>query len=111
MNSELLIGTIGQSAWRSQDSGASWARSTNGLFMEEDVRCLERHPKFPETIFAGTSRGCYRSDDRGLNWQRFASPMDDQPVWSVAIHPFKTDVMIAGTRPGCLFKTCDGGTT
>ena len=61
----IVVGTIGQSIMRSEDSGKTWARigPRRGFAYEASVRCVVMNPKRPSTLFAGTERGLYRSED------------------------------------------------
>lgn len=109
-DTSLFIGTIGQSVWRSEDSGNTWDRATGGdLYMEEDIRSLAIHPADKTVIYAGTGSGCYRSEDSGSHWTQLPSPMDNLPVWELVFHPQNPDIMFAGTRPANVYRTRDGG--
>lgn len=52
----------------STDGGQSWEPSWNGLG-DLDVFTFHQLPDDPNIIYAGTSRGVYRSDDRGASWR------------------------------------------
>lgn len=106
---KVLVGTVGEGPWRSDDGGATWRRIDKGLFLECDVRALAVHPLRPQSLFAGTSEGLFRSDDAGDHWRRIDSPMDSLVIWSLRIHPRRPDVVFAGTRPARLFRSLDGG--
>src|SRR5882724_2263287 len=98
----IVVGTIGQSIMRSEDSGKTWARigPRRGFAYEASVRCVVMNPKRPSTLFAGTERGLYRSEDAGANWQYIDS-----------VNP---DNMFVGTgtpTPAMLFRSKDGGRT
>ena len=110
-NVTVFIGTIGQGIWRSDDSGQTWNRSSEGVYMESDVRALAMHPHNPDIMYAGTNQGCYRTDDGGTRWNHLPSPMDETPIWSLAVHPEKPDTVFAGTRPSAIYRTDDGGQT
>ena len=73
----IVVGTIGQSIMRSEDNGQTWARigPRRGFAYEASVRCIAMHPKQHNTLFAGTERGIYRSEDAGANWQYIDSPL------------------------------------
>lgn len=59
--------------------------------------------------YAGTGTGVYRTENTGETWERLASPMNQIPIWTLAIDPVEPDTMFAGTRPGALFRSKDGG--
>ena len=65
----IVVGTVGQSIMRSEDSGKTWARigPRRGFAYEASVRCIAMHPKQHNILFAGTERGLYRSEDAGAS--------------------------------------------
>ena len=105
----LYVGTIGQSVWRSQDSGESWSRTSGGLFVEADIRALAIRPDDQAVLFAGTEAGLYRSQDGGDSWQLLDSAMNDLQIWALAIDPHSPDTIYAGACPSALFRSRDGG--
>ena len=52
----LFIGTVGEGVWRSTDGGATWCRSSKGMFVECDVRALVADPRRAGVLYAGTKR-------------------------------------------------------
>ena len=107
----ICIGTLGQGIWRSTDSGNTWERVRQGLYSESAVRSLVVHPQDASLIFAGVDDGIYRSTDQGESWEQLESPMNDIPIWSLAIDPIDPNTLFAGTRPAALFRSKDGGKT
>lgn len=110
----ILVGTVGQSIMRSEDSGQTWARigPRRGFPYEASVRCLAVHPREANIIFAGTERGLYRSDDAGACWRSIDSALNGHYLWALAIDPVNPDVMFAGTgtpTPAAMFRSTDGG--
>jgi photosystem II stability/assembly factor-like uncharacterized protein len=105
----LFVGTVGEGVWRSTDGGATWARSSKGMFVECDVRALAVDRHRPHTLYAGTNEGVYRSEDAGEQWTRLAGPLDDLVTWSLLLSPHDRDTLWAGTRPPGIFRSTDGG--
>jgi photosystem II stability/assembly factor-like uncharacterized protein len=105
----ICVGTVGQGIWQSPDGGESWARITNGISFETEVRAFAVHPQRPEVIFAGTDQGLYRSDNAGKSWTWLEGPLDVFHIWALAINPDAPEVMYAGTRPSAIFRSVDGG--
>jgi photosystem II stability/assembly factor-like uncharacterized protein len=110
----IIVGTIGQSIMRSEDSGKTWVRigPRRGFAYEASVRCLAMHPYRQEVIFAGTEQGLYRSEDRGANWKYVDSALNPYYLWALAIDPVNPDVMYAGSgtpTPANIFRSTDGG--
>jgi len=60
----------GGSVFSSIDGGQSWQSSSSGLG-GHDVFCFYQMPDNPNTIYAGTNNGVYRSNDRGATWAVF----------------------------------------
>jgi photosystem II stability/assembly factor-like uncharacterized protein len=60
----------------SEDGGITWQQSMDGMGVR-DVYSLAQSPARPETIYAGTNHGVFRSDDQGRNW---AQVKRDDPV-------------------------------
>ena len=108
-NTRVYVGTIGQSVWRSDDGGETFARRSQGMPMECDIRALKVEARIAGRIWAGTEQGLYRSDDGAESWARVASSMDSLQVWSLALHPLDADTVIAGACPAALYMTEDGG--
>jgi photosystem II stability/assembly factor-like uncharacterized protein len=107
----LYIGTIGEGLWRSMDSGETFTRDYNGLFVECHIRAMIVHPSDPRTIYLGTELGLFRSSDGASNWSRVDSPINGLQVWSIAVSPHDPNLIVVGTCPSRLFRTEDGGKT
>ncbi|MBI5830982.1 MAG: hypothetical protein HZB16_01555 [Armatimonadetes bacterium] len=59
----------------SDDAGEHWSVVTlPGDGKPTSVLCLEPHPTLPAIIWAGTTAGVYRSDDRGATFRRLPLP-------------------------------------
>lgn len=105
----ICVGTVGQGIWQSSDGGEQWARVTNGISFETEVRAFAVHPQRPEVIFAGTDQGLYRSDNAGKSWTWMEGSLDVFHIWALAINPHEPEIMYAGTRPSAIFRSVDGG--
>ena len=110
----IVVGTIGQSIMRSEDSGKTWARigPRRGFAYEASVRCIAMHPKEHNILFGSTERGIYRSEDGGANWQYVDSALNPYYIWTIAFNPVNPDIMFAGTgtpTPAMIFRSKDGG--
>jgi photosystem II stability/assembly factor-like uncharacterized protein len=107
----LYAGTMGQGVQRSRDAGEHWEAINYGLPPQCDVRALVAHPQHQGLLFAGTDRGCFRSQDGGLSWKPVRSIDEAIEVWSLYICPQAPNLMFAGTRPSRLYGSRDGGQT
>jgi photosystem II stability/assembly factor-like uncharacterized protein len=65
------------SVFASLDGGESWHPSSRGLG-PRDVFTFYQMPDNPNTIYAGTNSGIYRSNDRGASWS-FVSKKVEKP--------------------------------
>ena len=69
------------------------------------------HPEDPETVFAGTNDGVWRSTDRGATFRRtnFPEPRSKSGAsWSTAAIP---RAIFAGASPIDVYRSDDGGTS
>ena len=98
MAATLFLGTVGEGVWRSNDGGATWSRSSKGMFVECDVRALAVDPGRAGVVYAGTDEGVCRSDNHGDEWTRLDGPLDDLVTWALRLLP-QSDLLLAGTRP------------
>lgn len=92
----------------SHDQGQTWSESP--AMRGQSVRALTQSRSDPRVLVAGTLRGVYRSDDRGLHWQEIspAGSTEIHEVESVAIDPYDPGIIYAGTWH-LPWKTMDGG--
>lgn len=114
----VYAGTVGQGVWRSEDEGETFTRARAGMFMEADVRALALHPQRPQTLYAGTNAGLYRTEDGGTHWQRIEGPFDPGQgwpggvaIWSLLISPHDPNTLFVGTCPPAVYRSKDGGTS
>lgn len=114
--SVILVGTIGQGIWYSQDGGERWRKGTMELPLaaqpgEIDIRALTVSPHDPAHILAGSEVGVFESRDYGKSWRGLDAPVAGREVWSIAVHPTDPDTILVGTKPPAVFRTRDGGKT
>jgi photosystem II stability/assembly factor-like uncharacterized protein len=67
------------------------------------------HPGNPETVFAGTSDGVWRSTDRGATFVRTDFPDAGKQVWSFLVDSRDPRRMLAGASPIDIYRSDDGG--
>jgi photosystem II stability/assembly factor-like uncharacterized protein len=107
----LYVGTIGEGLFRSTDSGDSFVRACDGMFVECHVRALVVHPHDPRTLYLGSELGLFKSTDGAGSWSRVESPVNGLQVWSILLSPHSPDLLFVGTCPSRLFRSADGGRT
>ncbi len=67
------------------------------------------HPSNPETVFAGTNDGVWRSTDRGATFKRTDFPDAGKEVWSFMVDRRDPTKMLAGASPIDIYRSEDGG--
>jgi len=111
----LYAGTTG-GAYRSTNSGTSWTKINNGLIPAEildaslalGVNTLVIDPRHTDTIYAGTTKGLFKSSTMGNAWVRIAENMSDQYISSAVIDSSDPHILYIGSRAG-IQKSTDGG--
>jgi len=72
--------------WKSVDFGVSWSAIDGGGFPTGvPVDVVKTDPAAPNTLYAGTHLGVYRSDDGGATWVRYGAGMPLVEVTDVYI--------------------------
>jgi hypothetical protein len=106
-----------RTAFATHDGGATWADT--GL--DAPVGLLVIDPRRPATLYAAsrvvldaasavpTSRGLFKSTDRGATWAPINTGLSDLAVQALAIDPVHDSTLYAGTANGLVWKTIDGG--
>jgi len=87
----------------------TWKSVSAGLPENAAVRTIVVHPNDPNVIFVGTQDGPYRSTDRGDNWEKLGFPDRDTVIWTMAVHPTRSNVVYAGAAPVALYQSDDSG--
>ena len=93
----IYAGTRGTGVYRSMDGGDNWKeinlRLSNGgskpfsTIKWCSVGQLAINPGVPSTIYAGTWRGVYRSENSGDNWEEINQGLTNLDVNALAINP------------------------
>jgi len=86
-----------------------WVQLTNGLPREAEVHAVTVHPNDTETVFLGSTKGLYRSTNRGERWERLPLPDAEADIWSVLVHPKNPQRLYAGASPIAVYRSDDGG--
>src|SRR5208337_2961150 len=107
----VYVGTIGNGLWRSTDSGETFSRASEGMFVECHVRALAVHTHEPHILYLGSEQGLFRSRNAADHWDRVNSPLDGLQLWSILLLPHAPEVILAGTCPSRIFRSADAGRT
>jgi len=111
----LYGGTTG-GIYRSEDSATTWKKVNTGLIPESElmasmalgVNAIEIDRVNPDVVYAGTTKGLYRTTNKGESWERIGQSMSDLYVSSIVLHPSDPAILYAG-GPGGVWKSADGG--
>jgi photosystem II stability/assembly factor-like uncharacterized protein len=113
----LYAGTTG-GTYRSEDAGSTWVKMNNGLIGDEvlnasmalGINVLAVDPMDSNIVYAGTTKGLFRTMNRAERWQRIGETLPDHFISTVVIDPTDTRIIYVGGRAGVL-KSMDGGKT
>jgi photosystem II stability/assembly factor-like uncharacterized protein len=119
----LYVGCDVGGFYYSTDAGRSYEIRNTGL-RNYFVECIAPHPTERDVILLGTEGGVYRTEDRGLHWERMGQgfpPIEryrfSAPIGALCYDPANADVCYAGLgRPrwgrdgsGTILRSDDGG--
>jgi photosystem II stability/assembly factor-like uncharacterized protein len=94
-NNTVFIGTIGHGIYKSTDGGQIWQHLESDI-LHDNLRDIEFHPICPDTIFAGTVEGMYRSLDGGDSWNLMHPPgYWYNPIMDIQNHPVHDSLVFA----------------
>ena len=113
----LYAGTSG-GVFRSLDGADHWTKANNGLVPDDakmasmalGVNRLLIDPADPDVVYAGTTRGVFKTLDKGEAWSRLAAELGDLYVSSLVLEPGNGQHVYMGTSRG-IFQSRDGGQT
>ena len=80
--------------FKTTDDGGSFVAIDNGL-PRFPVHVVRVDPGDPQTLYAGTDVGLYRSADGGSSWARFGTDLPAVSIWDIAILPDGSMMRIA----------------
>ena len=111
----VYAGTTG-GAYRSTDGTETWQQINTGLIPQEvldaslalGVNTLVIDPQITDTVYAGTTKGLFKTTNRGDSWTCIGQSLADQYVSCLVVDPTNPNVLYAGGRAG-VQKSFDGG--
>jgi photosystem II stability/assembly factor-like uncharacterized protein len=107
-------GTYGIGILKTTDGGASWTNSLDWSYQQQrGIWAVNINPLNPNTVWAGTTEGTYRSYDAGATWARVH---DVVMAMDLVINPIDTNIVITGNGNFAssgfgLYRTSDGGSS
>jgi photosystem II stability/assembly factor-like uncharacterized protein len=110
----LYAGTSG-GVYKTVNGGLTWHEANNGLVLPEPgtalsmgVNALVMDPLKTTTLYAGTTRGAFKTTDGAMSWTKIQEGMGERFVASLLIHPTTNRTLFAGTQNG-VYQSTDGG--
>lgn len=93
----------------STDGGTTWVWSQDPDVLTVAVLGLAVHPADPNTLFAATENGLFKSTDGSVTWSEVSIQPSSGKVWAVAIDPGNAQHILAGVDALGIFASADGG--
>jgi photosystem II stability/assembly factor-like uncharacterized protein len=104
----IYVGTIQNGIYRTSDGGNHW----NHLDSPDQLRCMREiaiHPYAPDTIYATSVDGLFKSADEGLSWAELYPPHGiDNEYSAFLLHCEEPNLLFAG-GPLNEWKSTDSG--
>jgi len=101
-------GTLG-GIFRQEVGDKKWEQLKNGLPDGAEVHAVTVHPTDHDTIYVGSTKGIYRSSNRGGKFEQLNVPGGDPDIWSILVHPKNPQRLYAGATPIDVYRSDDGG--
>ncbi len=113
----LYAGTSG-GVYKSVDQAGHWEKVNNGLVSPAIIKSsralsvtsvlVDLHE--PDTVYAATLEGLYKSTDAAGSWVRIGQSLQDQMLFSMVLDRARKGVIYLGGREG-IHRSEDGGNT
>ncbi len=113
----LYAGTSG-GVYKSVDRATRWDKVNNGLVPADvlkssralGVTVILVDPRLPETVYAATLSGLYKSTNGARSWVRIAEALPDQMISAMLLDRARPGVIYVASREG-VHRSEDGGST
>lgn len=113
----LYAGTSG-GVYKSIDQAGHWEKVNNGLVPPEmvktsralNVSSIQVDPFEPETVYAATLAGLYKSTDGAKSWAKIGASLTDQMLVAMVLDRTRKGVVYITGRDG-VHRSEDGGST
>ncbi|MBI5869096.1 MAG: hypothetical protein HZB43_12565 [candidate division Zixibacteria bacterium] len=108
----LYAGSYAAGVLKSTDNGQTWV-NTDTTVINRFVRAVAVAPGSATVAYAGTANGVFKTINGGASWVStngvYIPP--STAVHSLAVSPFASNTVLAGTDSSYLYRTIDGGAT
>ena len=107
-------GTYGMGILKTTDGGLTWSKSLDWTYQQQKgIWAVKINPLNPNTVWAATTEGTYRSYDAGTTWMQVHNVV---MVMDLVINPVDTNIVITGNGNFAstgfgLYRTSDGGSS
>jgi photosystem II stability/assembly factor-like uncharacterized protein len=113
----LYAGTSG-GVYKSIDQAGHWEKVNNGLVPPDmlktsralNVTSILVDPHEPDTVYAATLAGLYKTTDAAKAWKRIGESLADQMIFAMVLDRTRRGVIYITGRDG-VHRSEDGGTT
>lgn len=113
----LYAGTSG-GVYKTVNEGGHWEKVNNGLVPPEmikssralNVTSIHVDPFEPDTVYAATLAGLFRTSDGAKSWVRIGETLPDQMIIAMILNRSKKGVIYITGRDG-VHRSVDGGMT
>ncbi|HEY6974519.1 MAG TPA: hypothetical protein VI359_09455 [Nitrospiraceae bacterium] len=113
----LYAGTSG-GVYKSSDAAGHWEKVNNGLVSPDIIKssralgvtAIQVDPFAPDTVYAATLAGLYKTTDGAKSWARIAQSLQDQMMIGMLVDRSRSGVLYLVGRSG-VHRSEDGGTT
>ena len=113
--SVMYAGTSG-GVYKTSDQGAHWLQVNNGLVPEGMVKTsralgvtsVQVDPFVPDTVYAATLAGLYKTTNGAASWVRIGESLQDQMIVAMVLDRTRAGVIYLAGRDG-IHRSEDGG--
>ena len=113
----MYAGTTG-GVYRTKNATESWEKVTTGMIafdakmasMALGVNNIVIDPANTHVVYAGTTRGLFKSSNQGEQWSKIKQGLGDLYISAIQLDPLHTQTIYLATSQG-IQKSTDGGQT
>jgi photosystem II stability/assembly factor-like uncharacterized protein len=115
---DVLYAGTSSGVYKTTDGARTWKDMNTGILLPDravssralGVSALALDPYRPDTVYAGTLDGLYKTLDGGRQWTRIGRDLVSQSIHALILNPGRQDEVYVGGPTG-VFKSLDGGMT
>ncbi|WP_447973488.1 WD40/YVTN/BNR-like repeat-containing protein [Nitrospira sp. Kam-Ns4a] len=113
----MYAGTSG-GVYKTVNRAARWEKVNNGLVSPDVIKSsralgvtvMQVDPHRPDTVYAATLNGLYKTTDGAQSWTRIAQTLPDQMLSAMVLDRSRLDTLYVASREG-VHMSEDGGAT